>query len=46
MRSFRDLTHILFGNILGVTVDDLILIAVITAVTLLLLFLFHKELLN
>ncbi len=44
VRSFRDLTHILFGNILGVTVDDLILIAVITAVTLLLLFLFHKEL--
>jgi manganese/iron transport system permease protein len=44
VRSFRDLTHILFGNILGVTVDDLILIAIITAVTLLLLFLFHKEL--
>ena len=44
VRSFRDLTHILFGNILGVTVDDLILIAIITAVTLLLLFLFQKEL--
>ncbi len=44
VRSFRDLTHILFGNILGVTVSDLILIAIITAVTLLLLFLFHKEL--
>jgi ABC-type Mn2+/Zn2+ transport system permease subunit len=44
VRSFRDLTHILFGNILGVTGDNLILILAITAVTLLLLFLFHKEL--
>jgi manganese/iron transport system permease protein len=44
VRSFRDLTHILFGNVLGVTVDDLILIAATTAVTLVLLFLFHKEL--
>lgn len=43
-RSFRDLTHILFGNILGVTVTDLALIAVITAVTLIVLFLFSKEL--
>jgi manganese/iron transport system permease protein len=44
VRSFRDLTHILFGNILGVTTGDLALIAVITAATLVLLFLFHKEL--
>jgi manganese/iron transport system permease protein len=44
VRSFRDLTHILFGNILGVTGGDLALILAITTVTLALLFLFHKEL--
>lgn len=44
VRSFRDFTHILFGNILGVTGNDLLLIAVITTLTLALLFLFHKEL--
>lgn len=44
VRSFRDLTHILFGNILGVTSSELILIAVITLGTLALLALFHKEL--
>ncbi len=43
-RSFRDFTHILFGNILGVTADDLTLITLITGGVLLLLFLFHKEL--
>jgi manganese/iron transport system permease protein len=43
-RSFRDFTHILFGNILGVTASDLGLIALITAGVLVLLFLFHKEL--
>jgi ABC-type Mn2+/Zn2+ transport system permease subunit len=43
-RSFRDFTHILFGNILGVTADDLRLIALITGGVLQLLFLFHKEL--
>jgi ABC-type Mn2+/Zn2+ transport system permease subunit len=43
-RSFRDFTHILFGNILGVTADDLRLIALITGGVLSLLFLFHKEL--
>jgi manganese/iron transport system permease protein len=43
-RSFRDFTHILFGNILGVTMDDLALITLITSGVLLLLFLFHKEL--
>jgi len=43
-RSFRDFTHILFGNLLGVTTDDLTLIALITGSVLLLLFLFHKEL--
>lgn len=44
VRSFRDLTHILFGNVLGVTVNELVLIAGITLVTLILLALFHKEL--
>lgn len=43
-RSFRDFTHILFGNILGVTRGDLTLIAVITGVILVLLFVLHKEL--
>ncbi len=43
-RSFRDFTHILFGNILGVTQSDLILIAAIAGVVLVALFLFHKEL--
>ncbi len=43
-RSFRDLTHILFGNILGVTPGDLLLIAGVTFVTLLTLLAFHKEL--
>lgn len=42
--SFRDFTHILFGNILGVTQDDLILIAIVAAVVLIALWLFHKEL--
>jgi len=44
VRSFRDLTHILFGNVLGVTPDELVLIACITVMTLILLALFHKEL--
>jgi len=43
-RSFRDFTHILFGNILGVSPADLRLIAAVTAVVLVLLALFHKEL--
>lgn len=44
MRSFRDFTHILFGNILGVTRADLLLIAAMCALVLLVLALFHKEL--
>lgn len=44
VRSFRDLTHMLFGNILGVSRDDLLIIAIMTAATLVLLWLFHKEL--
>lgn len=44
MRSFRDFTHILFGNILGVTRADLLLISAMCALVLLVLALFHKEL--
>jgi len=44
VRSYRDFTHMLFGNILGVTVDDLRLMAMIAAGVLAALFLFHKEL--
>lgn len=43
-RSFRDLAHMLFGNILGVTSRDLGLITIIAAVVLSVLFLLHKEL--
>jgi manganese/iron transport system permease protein len=44
VRSFRDFSHILFGNILGVTNEDLVLIALIGAGILIALFAFHKEL--
>ncbi|MEW5989196.1 MAG: metal ABC transporter permease, partial [Chloroflexota bacterium] len=43
-RSFRDLSHILFGNLLGITSSDLILIGVVAVVVLGALALFHKEL--
>jgi len=43
-RSFRDFSGMLFGDILAVTRTDLILIAVITAIVLLVLASFHKEL--
>jgi manganese/iron transport system permease protein len=43
-RSFRDFSGMLFGNILGVTRSDLILIAIITAIVLIVLALFYKEL--
>jgi len=43
-RSYRDLSHMLFGNVLGVTTQDLYLIAGVAAVVLLTLWLFHKEL--
>lgn len=43
-RSFRDLSHMLFGNIIGVTSGDLILIGAIAVLVLGLLLLFHKEL--
>jgi manganese/iron transport system permease protein len=44
VNSFRDLSHILFGNILGVRPDDLALIAAISVGVLVTLFLVHKEL--
>ena len=44
VQSFRDFTHILFGNILGVTGVDLALIAGVCALILAGLWLFNKEL--
>jgi len=43
-RSYRDLTHMLFGNVLGVTTGDLWFIGGVAVVVLLALALFHKEL--
>jgi manganese/iron transport system permease protein len=43
VRSFRDFTHMLFGYILGVTNDQLILIAAITALVFGVLLFLHKE---
>jgi manganese/iron transport system permease protein len=44
VRSFRDFTHILFGNLLGVTQEDLWLIGGLSISILFVLALFHKEL--
>lgn len=44
VRSFKDFTHMLFGYILGVTDEQLRLIAIIAVVVIGLLLLFHKEL--
>jgi ABC-type Mn2+/Zn2+ transport system permease subunit len=43
-RSFRELTHLLFGNILAVTPADLALMAAVTGFVVTALILFHKEL--
>jgi len=43
-RSYRDLTHMLFGNVLGVTSADLWFIAGVALVVVLVVGLFHKEL--
>jgi len=43
-RSFRDFSGMLFGDILGVTFSDLLLIAIITAIVLIVLALLYKEL--
>ncbi len=45
VRSYQDLTHILFGNILGVGPTDLAIIAAVTLVVLVMVALFYKELL-
>lgn len=42
-KSFRDLSAMLFGNILGVGTSDLVLIAVIAVIVLGVLALFYKE---
>jgi ABC-type Mn2+/Zn2+ transport system permease subunit len=42
--SFRDFSHMLFGNILGVTHTNLLLIAGLTALVISALAAFHKEL--
>ncbi len=44
VRSYTvDLTHFLFGNVLGVTVPDLVLIAIFSSIVLLILLAFFKE---
>lgn len=43
-RSYRDLTHVLFGNVLGVTQRDLLLIGGIAVTVVVVLALVHKEL--
>jgi manganese/iron transport system permease protein len=42
--SFRDFSHMLFGNVLGITPGDLVLISGLTLLVLGFLLLFHKEL--
>ena len=44
VRSFRDFSHILFGYILGVTTDQLIIIAAIALAIIVTLLVLHKEL--
>jgi ABC-type Mn2+/Zn2+ transport system permease subunit len=44
VKSFRDFSHMLFGNILGVTQGDLYRMAAVTAFVLGVVVLFHKEL--
>ncbi|MGF1657420.1 MAG: metal ABC transporter permease [Verrucomicrobiales bacterium] len=43
-RSFRDFTHMLFGNILAVSVEDIMVMVPVTLTVLLVLALLHKEL--
>jgi manganese/iron transport system permease protein len=42
-QSFRDLSHILFGNILGVNTTDVWLISAVAVVVLVVVFALHKE---
>ena len=44
LQSFRDVSHILFGNILGVQSQELWLMTGVSLVVLVVLVLFHKEL--
>jgi ABC-type Mn2+/Zn2+ transport system permease subunit len=44
VNSYRDLTHILFGNILGVTDSDLLITLGVTASVLVAVYLVYKEL--
>jgi ABC-type Mn2+/Zn2+ transport system permease subunit len=44
VQSYRDLTHILFGNILGVSPIDLVITAAVTTLVLLVVGAFFKEL--
>ena len=43
--SFKDLSHILFGNILGVSNFDLLLIVIVAAIVIAMVIFFYKELL-
>jgi ABC-type Mn2+/Zn2+ transport system permease subunit len=43
--TFQDLSHVLFGNILGVSRSDLLAMAVVVVIVLLMVVLFYKELL-
>ncbi|MBN2043577.1 MAG: metal ABC transporter permease [Anaerolineales bacterium] len=43
--SYQDLTHILFGDILGVSTGDLTIMLVIMVIVLAVIFVFYKELL-
>ncbi len=43
-RSYRDFTHMLFGNVLGVSTNDLIAILSVSVVVLLALYCLRKEL--
>jgi ABC-type Mn2+/Zn2+ transport system permease subunit len=45
VQSYRDLTHILFGNILGVTITDLFITAGVSGLALIVVWAFYKELL-
>lgn len=44
IKSYRCLSHMIFGNLLGVSSDDLLLIFIMTAIIVTILFLFYKEL--
>jgi ABC-type Mn2+/Zn2+ transport system permease subunit len=44
LRTYRDLSHVLFGNLLGVTNDDLLWMVIVAGVVFSILFVFHKEL--